>query len=544
MRNKFTVLSVFLCLFLCFPVRAQQNNNQPYEAIVNSIKDNPQKAMEDLKTIAKTDDSAAMQYLIMVNFYQPEKINTREFEDTASRLHTKITAYYEKSGEKSNYKYWTEDGYLHCYQDLKCLIQVGAFDLSKLSGEWGKKVGKIIIPCAAAQKVHLTAIQYWPSDYSMETLNLSNCELYPQYNFPPEVEEYRKYIKSELDLPPNGVHGFLEAAITAATLEIRYDPDFKFERDGAIYPAYLHDENLQTLVRPLESWAMESYPNYMYFSKIVNHGIGFDRAVEELTRHYVKNFPVWEKDARFYAYWVMMPGAAKSLPVDKKTLRYKILSGAPADEIRALIESKKAKGEKFDEPETPQASDEILMVAIHRPDVLKILIENCAKSSCSGLDTDVNATNEFGKTALMYAAQYGFPDSVKILLDAGADINARTNKMYMDEMCFGDDFCMLNAERTALMYAVQEGNLEIARYLVENGADINLQDSQKMTVFDYLSGAAPCYGNIRIPPTELRARFFGSCPGKRKNESITAEQADEFKAFLQKNKEADAISGR
>ena len=99
MRNKFAVLSVFLCLFICFSVRAQQNNNQPYESIVNSIKDNPQKAMEDLKTIAETDDSAAMQYLIMVNFYRPEKINTREFEDTASRLHTKITAYYEKSGE-------------------------------------------------------------------------------------------------------------------------------------------------------------------------------------------------------------------------------------------------------------------------------------------------------------------------------------------------------------------------------------------------------------------------------------------------------------
>lgn len=535
MRNKAAVLSVFLCLFLCFSVKAEQNNNQPYESIVNSITNNPQKAMEDLKTMAETDDSAAMQYLIMVNFYQPEKINTPEYEKIVQRLHAKIIENYENSDEKSElYKKQTKDDYLSCYQNLECLIRVGAFNFSALSGEWGKRAGKIVIPCPVAQKLHLTAIQYWPSDYSMETLNLSNCELYPQYNFPPEVEEYREYIKSELDLPPNGVHGFLEAAITATTLEIHYDPDFKFERNTSIYPAYLPDENLQALARPLEAWAMESYPNYMYFSQIVNHGIGFDRAVKELTQHYVKVFPVSEKDARLYAYWVMMPWAAKSLPVDKETLRYKILSGAPADEIKALIESKKAKGEKFDEPETPQASDEILMVAIHRPDVLKILIENCAKSSCSGLDTDVNAGNEFGKTALMYAAQYGFPDSVKILLDAGADINARTNESYMDEMCFGSDFCMLNAERTALMYAVQEGNLDIARYLVEKGADINLQDSQKMTVFDYLSGAAPCYGNIRIPPTELRARFFGSCPGKGKNESVTAEQADEFRAFLQK----------
>ena len=531
MKNKTAFLSAFLISFLLFPcfVKAEQNNDKLRETIARSIKDDPQKVMEDLKAIADTDDSAAMQYLIMLGYYQPEKTNSREFEDAAYRLHTKITAYYEKSGEKSNYKYRTQDGYLYCYQNLKCLIQVGAFDFSKLSGEWGKKVGKIVIPCPAAQKTHLTAIQYYPSDYSMETWNLSNCELYPQYDFPPEVEEYRKYVRSELDLPPNGVHGFLEAAITADSLEIRYDPDFKFER------MYLSDENLLTLARPLESWAMESYPNYMYFSKIVNHGIGFDRAVEELTQHYVKAFPVSEKDARLYAHWVMTPSSAKSLPVDKETLRYKILSGAPADEIKALIESKKAKGEEFDEPETPQASDEILMVAIHRPDVLKTLIENCAQSSCSGLNTDVNAGNEFGKTALMYAAQHGFADSVKILLDAGADVNAKTDKTPAVRICHGDDFCINNAERTALMYAAQEGNLDIARYLVEKGADINPQDSQGMTVFDYLSGAAPCNRFI-IAPTERRAYFFSSCPGGyAKNENVTAEQADDFKAFLQKH---------
>lgn len=528
MRNKFTVLSVFLCLFLCFSVKAEQNNNQPYESIVNSITNNPQKAMEDLKTMAETDDSAAMQYLIMVNFYQPEKIKTPEYEEIVQRLHAKIYADYEKKDPDSldgdtDYGSLTKGEYLSCYQNLECLIRVGIFHFSSLSGEWRKNVNEIVIPCAAAQKVHLTAFYYnFGCSQCGMVVNLSNCGRYPQYDFPPEVEEYRKYIQKELDYQTVGSSRFLYAGSEDADrLRDRYDPDFNV--------------SYQELARPLESWAMESYPNYMYFSKVINHGIGFDRAVEELTRHYVKNFSVWEKDARFHAYYVMTPRAAKSLPVDKNTLRYRILSGAPADEIKALIESKQAKGEKFDEPETPHASDEILMVAIHRPDVLKMLIENCAKSSCSGLNTDVNAGNAFGKTALMYAAQYGFPDSVKILLDAGADINARTGQTRTKEGLCLESICMLNAERTALMYAVQEGNLDIARYLVEKGADVNLSDSQGMTVFDYLSGKAPCNGNFRIPPTAAEGPNLSySCTDKNKN--VTAEQADEFKAFLQKHK--------
>ena len=157
MRNKFAVLPVFFVLFLCFPVKAEKNNNQPYESIVNSITDNPKKAIEDLKTIAETDDSAAMQYLIMVNFYRPEKINTSEYEKIVQRLHAKIYADYEKEDPDSldrdtNYGSLTEDGYLACYQNLECLIKVGIFHLSSLSGEWRKKVEEIVIPCAAAQK--------------------------------------------------------------------------------------------------------------------------------------------------------------------------------------------------------------------------------------------------------------------------------------------------------------------------------------------------------------------------------------------------------
>ena len=61
MRNKAAFLSVFLVSFLifsCFAEAGEKEQNDAYEAIARSIKDDPQKVMEDLKAVADTDDSA------------------------------------------------------------------------------------------------------------------------------------------------------------------------------------------------------------------------------------------------------------------------------------------------------------------------------------------------------------------------------------------------------------------------------------------------------------------------------------------------------
>ena len=62
-----------------------------------------------------------------------------------------------------------------------------------------------------------------------------------------------------------------------------------------------------------------------------------------------------------------------------------------------------------------------------------------------------------GETILMTAARTGQPEVVKLLLDAGADLNAR-------EHWFGE---------TALMWAAAENHAEAVRVLVEAGADVN-----------------------------------------------------------------------
>ena len=81
---------------------------------------------------------------------------------------------------------------------------------------------------------------------------------------------------------------------------------------------------------------------------------------------------------------------------------------------------------------------------------------------------DINAQNEDGMTALMYAARYGHltPELLETLVSHGADVNARDNK-----------------GRTALMLSALHGHLtpELLEALVSIGADVNAQDKDGMT---------------------------------------------------------------
>jgi ankyrin repeat protein len=62
-----------------------------------------------------------------------------------------------------------------------------------------------------------------------------------------------------------------------------------------------------------------------------------------------------------------------------------------------------------------------------------------------------------GKSAaLMYAAQRGHPDTLKDLMDRGADVNAKIQDGW-----------------TALMLAVANGHADIVKILIERGADVN-----------------------------------------------------------------------
>ena len=71
---------------------------------------------------------------------------------------------------------------------------------------------------------------------------------------------------------------------------------------------------------------------------------------------------------------------------------------------------------------------------------------------------NVNAKNDGGWTALMWASDKGHFEIVKYLVK-GADINAKQNNGF-----------------TALMLASQSGHFEIVKFLVENGANVNARN--------------------------------------------------------------------
>ena len=89
------------------------------------------------------------------------------------------------------------------------------------------------------------------------------------------------------------------------------------------------------------------------------------------------------------------------------------------------------------------------------PEVIKTLITAGA---------DVNAKDEEGYTALVYATGSKNPEAVKILLSAGADVNAKAEEGW-----------------TALLDAVYyNDNLEIVKILIAAGADINARGDTEL----------------------------------------------------------------
>ena len=86
-----------------------------------------------------------------------------------------------------------------------------------------------------------------------------------------------------------------------------------------------------------------------------------------------------------------------------------------------------------------------------------------------------------GQSALMWAISYGYPDIARLLIERGADINARTIRL-------NEDFNPLELEGymgttiqavpmggyTPLLFATRVGDVATARLLVDRGADVNV----------------------------------------------------------------------
>lgn len=93
---------------------------------------------------------------------------------------------------------------------------------------------------------------------------------------------------------------------------------------------------------------------------------------------------------------------------------------------------------------------------------------------------DVNITDEYGQTPLMYAATGNEdPDVITVLIDVGAEVNAQTL-----------------AGWTALMYAVRDNpNPDVAQRLLDLGSDVDLENGDRLQALDYADENAAFRGS-------------------------------------------------
>jgi len=98
---------------------------------------------------------------------------------------------------------------------------------------------------------------------------------------------------------------------------------------------------------------------------------------------------------------------------------------------------------------------------------------------------NINAQEKlYGNTALVVASKYGYTEIVKLLLEAGADVNVKNKD-----------------GETALMKASYNGYTEIVKMLIDAGADVNIKDRYGTTALMLAS----LYGYTEIVELLIKA---------------------------------------
>lgn len=167
-----------------------------------------------------------------------------------------------------------------------------------------------------------------------------------------------------------------------------------------------------------------------------------------------------------------------------------------------------------------------LMQAVENNDiqqVKRVLREGC----------DVNGVDVVGKwpgtSPVALAAELGHADIVLVLLDAGARdyevaslaVGHRHSEVVRAWLDAGGnpDLPVNRHGLTPLMHAARAGNLEIVKLLVEAGADINLRDEEGGTALSIAGeeGNLEVYEYLRERASEetRREASFGRDPTKR-----------------------------
>ena len=422
-----------------------------------------------LEKIENRTLSQNLQLLVLWNIYLPDKISMNLYQQTAQIVHEDILSYlnsdrWQSGWRAEEYLGHVGEDYQQCYSNISCLLEIIPYWM-----DWDANVN-VVIPCDIAQN-HDKVIyaDMAAGGHGAETFLISDCALYAKYQYDDSLEQYMDMLFQESIGDSDGSSRYAFQAIAVGDyLRKMYQPNF-------------NDTQYDWMSFPYTEWSVQSYYNFKKYNSVLNAGIGYKKAIDLLTKHYVRYFKVNNQQAYHAALDVLrIPSMQESKMIQPTDLKYMLLTGKDWEIIKSHY---------------PVLTNyhEYLQYSVAYP-------ENLRKIILSGKDEanfDIDSPNEFGKTPLMWAAQYGYLDSVKLLLSNGADINKQTE---LDAFCVdsGQRLCIHNSQRSALMYAAQEGQYDIVEYLVSQKADITLTDSQGMSAYHYAIGDAPQYNPLKM----------------------------------------------
>lgn len=163
--------------------------------------------------------------------------------------------------------------------------------------------------------------------------------------------------------------------------------------------------------------------------------------------------------------------------------------------------TKKIANEPFILDNQPNITPIILASSQQSSELVKLLID-------AGADVNKKGGRNLDGLPLCYAALSSTLEVVRLLIDAGADVNAVNNN---------------NA--TALMYASQRREVNIMKLLIEKGAKINVQDVRGYTALIFASYT-----------------FQGSDNGKPQREAIKLLMDNGADPFIFNNKGKQAVN--
>lgn len=174
------------------------------------------------------------------------------------------------------------------------------------------------------------------------------------------------------------------------------------------------------------------------------------------------------------------------------------------------------------------AYDSLLAIAVIYPEALQYLLDQ-------GLDP--NQKNEFGKTALMYAAQYNQLESVAILLSKKADPNLAT--IIPEDNC---NYTLSKSGMRALHYAVRYASPELIKLLIKSGADPIVTTSEKTGGYpiDWMhkyTAADSEEPNANIPASEIPVleKLLALPTAEEMKKLVLTFNAGAEKAYSEKN---------